>query len=1164
MRFTFRKRLLILVGAAGLSLCLLTVIDAFTASAEEEQLDRIEARYVPLLELGPQLDALMERMRRSFQDAAAAADPVQLRSARRTYEELVHKLRSARQVLAPEDVTMLLVRLDRYYGTAGALTERLIAGETGEDLIDAMADMQMRQKQLAAALTSATRFDRAQLERAFGVLRHQRIRSVTLRLGVSLVCLLLVLGISGSVGAHVLRALDELATGFARFGRNELREPIRLRSDDELGDVARSANEMAANLYELSNLRDRQGWLASGQAELAKLLEGELDEAQIATRSIRFLARQTGAAIGALFTRDERGKFVLLGEHAASRSGTGPLVAEREGLLGLAAESDGVLELTELPKGAFTLRTGLGEIAPSALWAVPIVHAGSVIAVAELGFVNTPELTAKQLLGSVRDTIGVVLHAAGARAAKQRLLLATEAQAQQLREQEEELRAVNEELTAQQEELRAANEELTHQTEELEAQQHSLFERNQELEAARTHLQEQAARLESLGRYKSQFLANMSHELRTPLNSMLLLSELLARNESESLDEKQVEFASTIHAAGKDLLSLINQILDLAKVESGKMEAQLAFLPVREVVSHLARLCRPLAQSKNLAFEFFVDSAVPDTMFSDRARIEQILTNLIGNAIKFTEQGQVSLRVERPGPGPALLTDVPRERTILFQVTDTGLGIARENQERVFQAFEQVDGGSQRRHGGTGLGLAIARELAQMLGGELTVESELKRGSTFSLILPDALARRGSLATPLEEEATGTNGKNGQPARPSPANKQPGTPGSVLIIEDDLIFAERVADLASEQGLRSILAKDGQSGLRLARVHKPSGIVLDVRLPDIDGFRVLEALQAHEETRDIPVHFVSCVDDEGRGVAQGALGYLRKPTTRDGIMRALSALVPASGQQRKVLVVEDDQTLCGSLLEVFSREKIEGHCVNSGEAAYAALREQPYACMILDLGLPDIDGLEILARLQTDDTIARIPVIVHTGRALSRTEAQRLEGYAESVVLKGSGSVERIMAELRLFLDQVGRTPQVHARPSALADGKLQGRKVLVADDDMRTVYALSALLRSRGVDVLTADNGRSAVDMLGSTPEVDAVIMDIMMPEMDGYEAISTIRKDPRFQRTPIIALTAKAMKEDRLHCIEIGASDYMPKPIDGERLVSLLQAWLSTGSEA
>ena len=599
MRFTFRKRLMILVGAAGLSLCLLTIIDAFTAATEEEQLNRIEARYLPLLELGPQLDALMERMRRAFQDAAAAADPVELGNARRAYEQLSRKLQSARSVLAPEAVPMLLLRLDRYYDTASSLTERLIAGQTGQHLIDAMADMQTRQKQLASALTAATRFDRAQLERAFTALRRQRSESLTLRLGVSLLCLLMVLGISGSVGAHVLRALDELATGFARFGRNELREPIRLRSDDELGDVARSANDMAANLYELSQLRDRQAWLATGQAELAKLLQGELDEQEIATRAISFLARYTGASVGALFTLDDEGKLVLRGEHAHSgRAASAPLLLQRDGLLGLAARGEAVVELADLPEGAFKLRTGLGEVAPRAIWAVPIVHAGSVIAVAELGFVSTPEHAARLLLGAVRDTIGVVLHAAGARATKQKLLLATEAQAQQLREQEEELRAVNEELTSQQEELRAANEELTHQTEELEAQQLSLSERNQELEAARTHLQEQAARLESLGRYKSQFLANMSHELRTPLNSMLLLSELLARNESNSLDEKQVEFASTIHAAGKDLLSLINQILDLAKIESGKLEAQASFLPVREMVAHLSRLCRPLGAAR--------------------------------------------------------------------------------------------------------------------------------------------------------------------------------------------------------------------------------------------------------------------------------------------------------------------------------------------------------------------------------------------------------------------------------------------------------------------------------------------------------------------------------------------------------------------------------------
>jgi CheY-like chemotaxis protein len=674
----------------------------------------------------------------------------------------------------------------------------------------------------------------------------------------------------------------------------------------------------------------------------------------------------------------------------------------------------------------------------------------------------------------------------------------------------------------------------------------------------------------SVSAYKSRFLANMSHELRTPLNSMLILSNLMAQNEAGNLTDKQVEYARTIHSAGRDLLGLINQVLDLSKIESGKQELRLETVPLWELTEHSRRLFEPLARDKGLELKVDLGSDLPPAMVTDRQRLEQIVTNLLGNAIKFTTSGQVALRVSRPPADLALPPRLTREQTVVIDVSDTGVGIAPEDQARVFSPFEQVDTRTDRRYGGTGLGLTIARELAVLLGGELRLDSQPGRGSTFTCLLPLELRAAPDLSRqPVSAGALPA-------ARPAAARVieddreqlAPGIP-YLLVIEDDPVMAEQLVELGRERGWKVVVTAQGEDGVQLARRFTPRGIILDVRLPDIDGFAVMERLRDDPETREIPVHFLSAVDSAERGWALGAVGYLTKPVGHQELKEVVERLLPVGHQQaRRVLVVEDDVKGGQSVAELLDHAGFSPQHVTRGADALAALERERFGCLILDLGLPDMDGLGLLETLQRRPEIETPPVLIHTGRALSRQEVQRLETYAQAVVMKDGHSTERLLDELRLFMQHLpGRPGAGDGRGGAAAspfERRLDGRKLLVADDDMRTIYAISALLRAKGAQVVMADTGQAALDLLAHHPDVDAILMDVMMPEMDGYEAMRRIRAQPRWHEVPIIALTAKAMKGERERCLEAGASDYLPKPVDSERLLGLLTRHLARAEPA
>ncbi|MBI4819978.1 MAG: response regulator [Deltaproteobacteria bacterium] len=1135
---TLRSKLLSIVGVAAFAFVLIIVLGLMTTAGIERELASVEARHLPRLDLGHQLDTELVQIHRGLQDAVAAQDSPALARTRAQRDAFLERLSRVGSEVSKEEAAALRAAMTEYYAVAEEVSRRMIAGETGEGVVEAAAEMQLRHRAVTAALLNATSIDRAQLASAFTTSRRAWRQAEALRIGIAIACLALVLALSLLISRGVLRSVDELSNGFARFGGADFR-PMRELSTDELGEVARRANLMAERLKELIHQRDQTDWIKTGQAGLAAELQGELAPSEVARRAVVFVSRHVGAVAGVCYGAGA-GRLTLLADYA----GTGvsftkdpaPEFRAGEGLIGEAGLGTSILAIDDPPAGYFQLRSGLGASPPRSLVLVPLPNPGSVSSVLELALSAPASAPQNEFLEAIRETLGTSLEAARMREARHELLLETQQQSERLRDQEEELRVANEELREQQEELRQTNEELTDQTRELETQQRALESRNAELEDARQRLQQKAQELAAANGYKSQFLSNMSHELRTPLNSMLLLSNMLAENEGGRLDERQVEFARTIHVAGMDLLALINQVLDLAKIESGKQQIRLDDVPLRDVAAHAMQLHGPTAKGKGLEFSVQIDPNAPRLIRTDGQRLDQIITNLLGNAIKFTSQGSVRLIMAR---------DPEHDGAVSLAVSDTGIGIPPEHQERIFGPFEQLDGSADRRYGGTGLGLAIVRELARLLGGSIRVESTPGQGSTFFVSLPE----RGP-ETPAVEGSK-------KPA--TNAQRQAPTSRALLVVEDDQAFAQFVAEIADDHGLEPVIASDGAAGLRLAAELRPGAIILDVRLPDLGGFEVMEQLRANPLTRDIPVHFVSAADEHRSGLSMGGVGYITKPATRDDIAAVVERLVPDSRDVRRLLVVEDDPILGDSLVEVLRDQQIEAVRAPNAHEALQALERGRFGCMILDLGLPDMDGLELLDVLHDHPSLRALPIIVYTGRALSRVEIRRIESYADSVVLKEGKSTEKLLDEIRLFFGTLRGGSSRRRTGLQLHDTSLEGKRLLVADDDMRTIYALSALLRSKGCEVLVADTGKVALDVLNENPDVHGVLMDIMMPEMDGYEAIRRIRVDSRFRDLPIIALTAKAMKGDRGKCVEAGASDYLPKPIDGDRLISMLHAWLT-----
>ena len=923
-----------------------------------------------------------------------------------------------------------------------------------------------------------------------------------------------------------------------------------------------------------TDLLENQAWLRSGQTELGIAMAGHHALAPMAQATLDHLTRYVDGLVAAMYVREDGGAMRRVATYgfAEAWAGQNQVFQPGESLVGQAVREDRLLALEELPPDYIKVSSGLGRSAPRQLVIAPVRNEGEINGVIEIGFLHQTKPRDLEFLHLVSEGVGAAVAAAKYRQRLQESLAETQQLNEELQVQQEELRTANEELEEQSRVLEESQSNLENQQAELEQTNDQLAEqalnldlKNVALNEAQDQLRARALELERASRYKSEFLANMSHELRTPLNSSLILAKLLSDNTNGNLSAEQVRFAQTIYSAGNDLLHLINDILDISKVEAGKLELVLESLPLRRVVENLSMTFEPMAQQKQLRFSVQVDPSVPATVWTDRQRLEQILKNLLSNAVKFTDSGTVSLKVSSTPGGP-----------VRFDIEDSGIGIPLEQQQKIFDAFHQADGTTSRRFGGTGLGLSISRDLTVLLGGELIVTSSPGNGSMFTLVLPRtcpaesapglpelppaapvAIAAPAPLAVPAAPEA---NAVSFDDDRATPAGD---ATRSVLVIEDDPAFANILFQLAHEMGYRCLVGLTGAEGLQLAGQHMPDAILLDMRLPDRSGLSVLQLLKDNPQTRHIPVHVVSSNDNGGEALSLGAIGYALKPTTRGELEQVFRKLEEKFTQKiKRILLVEDDERQRESVVALIADTDVEIAAVGSGEEALALLRTEVYDCMIIDLKLPDMQGNELLEKMSAEDLCSFPPVIVYTGRNLTRAEENDLLKYSRSIIIKGARSPERLLDEVTLFLHKVEAKLSTE-RQSMLKtvrgrDRVFEGRTILLVDDDVRNVFALTSALEQRGARVEVGRNGFEAISKLDEVAAIDLVLMDIMMPGMDGMEAMRRIRADGRFARLPIIAITAKAMKDDQEQCLAAGANDYLAKPIDLTRLYSLLRVWM------
>ncbi|MEB2846693.1 response regulator [Rhizobiales bacterium RZME27] len=922
--------------------------------------------------------------------------------------------------------------------------------------------------------------------------------------------------------------------------------------------------------------RRRQNWLQSGEVALNTAVTGDRRTEDLGDSILDFLTRYTGAVAGAIFVKDDD-QFQRISTWGVPNSASIPdHFKAKEGLLGEAVTAGKPIIIEHLPDGYLAFGSALGADKPRHLMISPGSIDGAVNSVIELGFLRPVDDTILTLLDQASASIATAVRSAKYRSDLQNLLRETQRQAEQLQVQGEELRVSNEELEEQGRALKESQARLEQQQVELEQTNSQLEEQAQQLEGQRDDLERvnasvqlKARELEQASRYKSDFLANMSHELRTPLNSSLILAKLLADNPDENLTSEQVKYAQTIQSSGNDLLNLINDILDLSKIEAGHVDIRPEPVSLQRLVGSLNQLFDPVAKSKGLGFEIEIAPEIPPIIETDPQRLEQVIKNLLSNAFKFTENGKVVLSLRSAANDQLALA-----------VTDSGIGIAEDQQRNIFEAFHQADGTISRRFGGTGLGLSISRELVRLLGGAIHLTSRHNHGSTFTVVIPvsydpsHVVSRDIRTADPVAthqpevtEEKPAANAHSHQIVEDDRAIASDGR-RTLLVIEDDDTFSSILRDLAREMGFRALVAGTAHEALELAKQHMPHAIVLDVGLPDQSGLSVLDRLKRDVRTRHIPIHIVSADDYTETALSLGAVGYIMKPVQREQLVEVLHKLDAKLSQGvHRVLIVEDNEVQREAVAKLLTSHDVETVSAGTAAECLTLLKEQTFDCMVLDLSLPDASGYSLLETISGDSSHSFPPVIVYTGRVLSADEEQRLRRYSKSIIIKGAKSPERLLDEVSLFLHQVvSELPdeqQKMIRKARNRDALMEGRRILIVEDDVRNVYALTNILEPRGAIIEIARNGQEALDKLEQAqgePEktVDLVLMDVMMPVMDGLTATRAIRKNPEWKKLPIITLTAKAMPDDQQRCIEAGANDYMAKPLDVEKLLSLVRVWM------
>ena len=957
-----------------------------------------------------------------------------------------------------------------------------------------------------------------------------------------------------------VRNIAEVATAVTK---GDLTRSIQVDARGEVAELKDNINTMIDNLRLTTDRNTEQDWLKTNLARFTNMLQGQRDLTTVGRLLLSELTPLVNAQLGVIYQVESEGQegLRLLAGYAHEGGGYRATLNFGEGLIGQCAADKRRLLITQMPARTVPIRSALFKVTPKNIIVLPVLFENQVKAVIELASVASFTALQVTFLEQLTDSIGIVLNSIEATMQTEGLLK----QSQQLAG----------ELQTQQRELQQTNDQLEQKAQQLAERNVEVERKNQEIEQARRALEEKASELALTSKYKSEFLANMSHELRTPLNSILILGQQLSDNPEGNLSSKQVEFARTIQGAGTDLLNLISDILDLSKIESGTVTVDAEEIFLANLVDAIARPFRHEAETRQLAFDVEIDSHLGRSITTDSKRLQQVLKNLLSNAFKFTEHGGVRLTVTAAvggwSPQHAILSQSPA--VVAFEVVDTGIGIAPEKQKIIFEAFQQADASTSRKYGGTGLGLAISRELVNLLGGEIHLRSAPSRGSTFTLYLPTKYvgpltpARSVGAAPMLGSATPGVQlaALPERPIEPIPDDRLAIVPGDtiLLIVEDDPHYARVAMELARDKGFKVLVAMRGAEALELAKQFQPTAISLDVFLPDMLGWTVLSQLKQNSLTRHIPVQIITLDEDRQHALARGAFAFLNKPTSKEGVEAALARIMEYTKPRlKRLLVVEDNEAEQTSIKELLGHDDIEIVSARTGADALARLRKERCDCVVLDLRLPDMSGFDVLAELRGDTAFSDLPVVVFTGRELSAEEDAQLHTMARSIVVKGVELPERLLDETALFLHRVVTELPVEKQRMLerlnSSDEDLVGRTVLLVDDDARNIFALSSALERRGMKVLTATTGREAIELMDATPHIALVLMDIMMPEMDGYQTIQVIRSKPTFRRLPIIALTAKAMKGDREKCLEAGASDYLAKPVNTEQLLSSLRMWL------
>jgi CheY-like chemotaxis protein/signal transduction histidine kinase/HAMP domain-containing protein len=992
--------------------------------------------------------------------------------------------------------------------------------------------------------------------------------SLRIQLGIMVgIILLLSLALSYFLLKGIKDPLRELTEVAGRFRQGRLDVRSSHVSANELGTLSAAFNTLAETIEGEMVFRERAALLNDAMLR-------ELEARAFRLLVLEPLMQLTGSQAGAIYLLNEqKTEYEHLESIGLRDAGRASFSATaHEGEFGAALATQRIQRITDIPTDTrLTFAAVSGDFTPREIITIPLTAGREVPAMISLASLNGYGPDAVRLVTGMQGALSAWMNSMLANQRIKTLSEGLEQQNRQLQAQQEELRVANEELEEQTRQLQQSEEELKTQQEELQVTNEELEEKNEllerrtrEVEKARKEVEEKAEALALAGRYKSEFLANMSHELRTPLNSLLLLAQGFARNKDGNLTGEQVESARIIHNSGSDLLNLINEILDLSKIESGRIELKFGTVRVSDLAEGVRDSFQHLADEKGIALEIVVTEDAPTEISSDRKRVEQVIRNLISNAVKFTERGRVTVTFGRPAAGIDLSkSGLDAGNCLAVAVRDTGIGVAPELHKVIFEAFQQADGGTSRKYGGTGLGLSISRELAILLGGEIQLESEPGTGSTFTFYLPREAGRPAPARHAAEEPPQ---------RKPTIENRRPHIPDDrdaiepsdrvMLVIEDDADFARLLYGKCREKGFKCLAAQTGEEGLELATRHLPGAVILDLRLPGMDGWAVLGALKENTRTRHIPVHVISVEDASTRSLRKGAVGHFTKPINQDELEEAFRRLEQVStGKPKRLLVVDDDAAIRRDTVKLIGNGDVSVDEAESGEQALEALRSTEYDCVVLDLGLPDMDGGELLARLEQEG-VTLPPVVVYTARDLTLDEEAAIRDRADSIVIKDVRSQERLLDEVSLFLHRVvsGMSEKKRKVIQDLhdTDALLKDKKVLVVDDDMRTTFAVSHLLADCGMKPLKAENGDRALRLLDEQPDTDLVLMDIMMPVMDGYETMRRIRAQERFRTLPIIALTAKAMPEDREKCLAAGANDYLPKPLDQRRLFSMMRVWL------